>query len=278
MPFGQPDAFLPAFASPDPHPERAVWLLFRRSEILVSDTERPIAPVLRDPQSLGLTPLRTHYLGVLSEQHFFAAEVAQDSLPPAGWSFRGLRTLFAAADDGLVSLAGRALQLLEWDRTHQFCGACGGATVPRLTERSRECPACELVVYPRLSPVVMCLVRRDDALLLARSPRFPKGVFSALAGFVEAGETLEQCVAREVVEEVGVQVKNLRYFASQPWPFPHSLMIAFFADHAGGEIKVDGIEIEAADWFDSGNMPQLPAKISIARRLIDAAMGEIAAR
>jgi NAD+ diphosphatase len=123
----------------------------------------------------------------------------------------------------------------------------------------------------------MCLVRRGRELLLARSPRFPKGVYSALAGFVEPGETLEQCVAREVHEEVGVRVTNLRYFASQPWPFPHSLMIAFFADHAEGEIKVDGIEIEAAQWFDCGNLPQLPAKISIARRLIDAAMGEIAA-
>jgi NAD+ diphosphatase len=278
MPFGQPDAFAPGFALPDPHPERAVWLVFRRGEILVSEAASPIAPVATHPEALGLGTVRRQYLGALNGEHFYAAEVAPEAAAPSGWAFRGLRTLFGTADDSLVALAGRALQLVEWDRTHQFCGACGAPTVARLSERSRECPPCALVLYPRLAPVVMCLVRRGRSLLLARSPRFPKGVFSALAGFVEPGETLEQCVAREVREEVGVRVNNLRYFASQPWPFPHSLMIAFFADHAGGEIEVDGVEIEAANWFDVGNLPQLPAKISIARRLIDAAMGEIAAQ
>ena len=125
------------------------------------------------------------------------------------------------------------------------------------------------------APAVMALVRRDRKLLLARSPRFPKGMFSALAGFVEPGETLEQCVEREVYEEVGIRMRNLRYFASQPWPFPHSLMIAFFAEHDSGDIRIDGIEIEQAQWFEIDNLPQLPAKISIARRLIEAATGEM---
>jgi NAD+ diphosphatase len=277
MPFGQPAAFSPAFAPPQPAPEQSVWLIFRRTELLVSEAPLPEPPYAAHPESLGLRALRSHYLGTLSGRHVFAAEAAPDDEAPPGWTFRGVRALFGAAEDALVALAGRALQLVEWDRTHAYCGACATATAPRLTERSRECPACGLVVYPRLAPVVMCLVRRDSALLLARSPRFPKGVYSALAGFVEPGETLEQCVEREVFEEVAVRVANLRYFASQPWPFPHSLMIAFFADYAGGEIKVDGVEIEAANWFSAGNLPQLPAKISIARRLIDAAMGEMAA-
>jgi NAD+ diphosphatase len=116
----------------------------------------------------------------------------------------------------------------------------------------------------------MALVRRGRQILLGRSPHFPAGMYSALAGFVEPGETLEQCVAREVLEEVGVQISNVAYFASQPWPFPHSLMIAFTCDWSGGEVRPRAGEIEAADWFDVLQLPKLPSKISIARRLIDA--------
>ena len=133
------------------------------------------------------------------------------------------------------------------------------------------CPSCGLLAYPRISPVVMVLIRRGDDFLLARGPHFKPGVFSALAGFVEAGETLEQCAVREVREEVGVEITNLRYFKSQPWPFPDSLMIAFFADYAGGTITPDPSEIEAADWFPRSALPLLPDPVSIARQLIDAA-------
>jgi NAD+ diphosphatase len=277
MPFGQPPGYEPALAPPDPAPERSLWFVFRGTEMLVCEPgESGCVPRLAGPDELRLTAARRLYLGMLRGDHCFAAEVHAEAELPTGWAFRGLRQLFGTADDATLGVAGRALQLVDWDRTHAFCGACGQPTRLREGERARECTACGLVVYPRLAPVVMCLVRRGRELLLARSPRFPKGVFSALAGFVEAGETLEQCVAREVFEEVGLRVSNLRYFASQPWPFPHSLMIAFFADYAGGEIKVDGVEIEAAHWFSVGLLPQLPAKISIARRLIDAAMGEMA--
>jgi NAD+ diphosphatase len=121
----------------------------------------------------------------------------------------------------------------------------------------------------------MALVRRGEALLLARSPHFPAGMHSALAGFVEPGESLEHCLVREVREEVGIEVTNLRYFSSQPWPFPHSLMIAFNCDYAGGELKPDPAEIEAAAWFTPDNLPMLPNKISIARRLIDATLAQM---
>ncbi len=275
MPFQQPALYEPAIAPPEPRPERALWYLFQDSHLLVSEPAGEL-PVIPDPESLGVPARSPQYLGTLGGRHCFAASVPMEVSAPAGWVFRGLRGLFQRLGDDELALAGRALQLVAWDRTHAFCGACGTATFARTSERARECPKCSLVVYPRLAPVVMCLVRRGDELLLARSPRFPEGVYSALAGFVEPGETLEQCVHREVREEVGVRVSNLRYFASQPWPFPHSLMIAFFADHAGGEIAPDGVEIESAGWFRSGGLPRLPARISIARRLIDAAMVEIA--
>ena len=191
-----------------------------------------------------------------------------------------MRALFGVLDDAQFALAGRALQIVDWDRTHQHCGKCGGPTVARLDERARECAGCGLAVFPRLAPAVMGLVRRGQELLLARSARFPEGLYSALAGFVEPGETLEQCLEREVYEEVEIRIRNVRYFASQPWPFPHSLMVAFFAEYCSGDIRPDGEEIVDARWFDVRNLenlPRLPARISIARRLIDAAMGEMLA-
>jgi NAD+ diphosphatase len=132
-----------------------------------------------------------------------------------------------------------------------------------------------MIAYPRVTPAIMALVRDGHRLLLGRSPHFRRGSFSVLAGFVEPGETLEQCVAREVREEVGVEVKNVRYFESQPWPFPHQMMIAFFADYAGGELRVDTRELEHADWFEPDKLPPIPGKMSLARRLIDAAVGEM---
>jgi NAD+ diphosphatase len=228
-------------------------------------------PFARGLEAFGIEPLRTLYLGTLGGTHLYAAEAAPKSEPPEGMSWQGLRTLFSVLEDAHFALAGRAVQLVDWDRNHQFCGRCGGATQAKADERGRVCPACRLTFYPKISPAVMALVRKGREILLGRGPHFPPGMYSALAGFVEPGETLEQCIAREVLEEVGVSVTNVRYFASQPWPFPNSLMIAFFCDFAGGEINPQETEIEAAEWFDVFQLPRLPSKISIARRLIDAA-------
>ena len=280
MPFQWPGDYAPAIQPPIEPPERSLWFVFRGPELLVTAAPDVALPHCNHPKTLGIMPQRIQYLGVLGEQHCFSAEAAAGVAAPQGWVWQGLRALFGALDDAQFALAGRALQIVDWDLTHQYCGACGAATVARKSERSRECPGCGLVAYPRLAPAVMGLVRRERELLLARSPRFPEGMYSALAGFVEPGETLEQCLEREVYEEVGIRVCKVRYFASQPWPFPHSLMIAFFADYCSGEICVDGTEIEDARWFDVRNfenLPRLPARISIARRLIDAAKGEMLA-
>jgi NAD+ diphosphatase len=224
-------------------------------------------------QSLGIVPLRALYLGTLGETHCYAAEVAGDHPAPAGMAWQGLRALFSVLDDAHLALAGRALQLVDWDRNHWFCGRCATPTAARQEERSRRCPACGLTVYPRISPAVMALVRRGQELLLGRGPHFPPGMYSALAGFVEAGETLEECLAREVQEEAGIEITNIRYFASQPWPFPNSLMIAFVCDWAGGEPRAQEGELEAVDFFPIGRLPKLPGRISIARRLIDSVVG-----
>ena len=182
-----------------------------------------------------------------------------------------VRSVYGLAGAEAFALAGRASQLMDWRKNHRYCGRCGTPTTMKTTEFSMACPACGLLAYPRISPAVMVLIGRGDELLLARSPHFKPGIFSALAGFVEAGETLEQCAVREVREEVGVEISNLRYFRSQPWPFPDSLMLAFFADYAGGEITPDPSEIEAAGWFSRSALPPLPDSASIARHLIEAA-------
>lgn len=280
IPFQWPAGYTPAVQPPTEFPEHSLWFVFRGTELLVTAPPTVALPHCTHPNSLGMMPARIQYLGVLGGQHCFSAELGAGAAAPQGWVWQGLRGLFGALEDAQFALAGRALQIVDWDRTHQYCGACGAVTAVRTSERSRECLGCGLVVYPRLAPAVMGLVRRGRELLLARSPRFAKGVYSALAGFVEPGETLEQCLEREVHEEVGIRVREVRYFASQPWPFPHSLMIAFFADHESGEIRIDGTEIEDARWFDVENfenLPRLPARISIARKLIDAAIGEMRA-
>ncbi len=276
MPFQWPANYEPAIVAPDPQPEDAWWFVFRGNDLLVC-----AAPPILVPRASGLGDFafevrRTLYLGSLSGTACFCVEVDTETGTPEGWAWQSLRTLYGVLDDSLFALAGRALQLVGWDRTHEYCGACGTKTKPRSIERSRECPACGLLAYPRIAPAVMCLARRGRELLLARGPHFAQGMYSALAGFAEPGETLEQCVEREVGEEVAIRVANLRYFGSQPWPFPHSLMIAFFADYAGGEIVIDRSEIEDARWFAIDALPRLPAKVSLAQRLIVAAMAEIA--
>jgi NAD+ diphosphatase len=279
MVLATPDRFTAQITPPAELRVPALWFAFQGAQILVMrDGAGARLPSAVNPGELGLVATRSQYLGVLGDQHCFACELREDAAPPPGMHLSGLRALFGAVDESLFALAGRAFQIVDWDRSHQFCGRCGTPTRHRTGERARECPSCGQVHYPRIAPAVMALVRRDDELLLARSPHFPPGMYSALAGFVEPGETLEQTLMREVKEEVGINVTNLRYFASQPWPFPHSLMVAFFADYAGGEITPDPAEIEAADWFTVKRLPPaLPGKISISRRLIDAALQELGA-
>jgi NAD+ diphosphatase len=275
-------------------PGEAHWFLFRGDELAVeiapstvpSDDPRVKArpawarlPLHKNHNWLGASATRALYLGRLGGVQCWAAELPEGAEAPAGLSWAGLRALYSILDDAHFALAGRALQLVAWDRTHRFCGRCGTATEAKREERARVCPTCKLAAYPRLAPAVMALVhRRNEAqseLLLARSPHFPAGMYSALAGFVEPGESLEQCLEREVHEEVGVRVNNIRYFASQPWPFPHSLMIAFICEWVSGEVKAQETEIEDAKWFKVLQLPKLPSRISIARRLIDSVCQEL---
>jgi NAD+ diphosphatase len=209
------------------------------------------------------------YLGELDGEPCFARALSHDDAAPEGTSRVALRQLFGALPDEVFGIAGRALGLTAWDRDHRFCGRCGAETERSAVERVRTCMRCNHGAYPRLSPAVIMLVERDGKALLARNARFTLPFFSTLAGFVEVGETLEQAVAREVAEEAGVAIDDIRYFGSQPWPFTGSLMIGFTARWAGGEIVADPTELADAGWFAPDAIPHVPPKLSIARELID---------
>ena len=262
--------FSPAVVPPGEREEPAWWFAFRGNELLVrQDSESVSLPSLRDFAELGLPHGGEHFLGRLDGRACYALDIPEGTQAPRGMTYEGLRKVFGRLEEGLFWVAGRAIQIVEWDRTHRFCGRCGATLRNRTQERAKECPQCGLLQFPRLAPAVIVLVERGNQLLMARSRHFAPGVYSVLAGFVEPGETLEEAVKREVREEVGVEVKDIRYFGSQPWPFPHSLMIGFVAQYAGGEIRINAEELEDAGWYTADRLPGQPGKISIARRLID---------
>jgi NAD+ diphosphatase len=265
--------FTPASLAPDA-PTPTAWVLnFVGRDLLVPEGEaialQPLGSGGVAVATLGGSTASTgpqrHYLGRLDGLDSWAQAVLD--VPP-GWKRVPLRAAMMAFEPPLAALAGRAAQVLEWDRTHRFCGVCATPTELHPGERSRVCPACRHTVYPRVSPAMMALVWRPGELLLARAPHFAPGMYSALAGFVEAGESLEDCVHREVAEEVAVQVADLRYYGSQSWPFPHSLMLAVSARWTSGEIVSQPGEIEHAQWFPLDALPVIPARFSVAGHLI----------
>ncbi|UBF27653.1 NAD(+) diphosphatase [Kovacikia minuta CCNUW1] len=262
--------FTPGVIPPAQQSSPAWWFAFAGSKLLVNLEGHPdLLPKLVSLTEIGLVPVRSQFLGTLNETPCYAAELPKDAILPQGMGLRGLRDLYGTLDDDLFALSGRAIQIVEWDRTHQFCGHCATPTTQLPHERAKRCPNCGLVNYPRLSPAVIVLVSRGDEILLARAPRFPPGMYSILAGFVEPGESLEETVVREVREEVGIEIEDIRYFGSQPWPFPNSLMIGFTATYARGEIVIEPQELTDAAWFHKHHLPPIPPKLSIARKLID---------
>jgi len=256
--------FLPA-VQPQIAASGLAWcLVFVDGKLLLPESEgAELAP--HPWQEFEPVATARHYLGRLDDTDCWAMTLPE---VPAGWRPVPLRAAMMQFAEPVMGVASRAAQILEWDRAHRYCGVCATPTVMNPNERARICPNCGHVAYPRISPAMMALVWRDNELLLARSPSYAAGRYSALAGFVEAGESLEECVVREVHEEVGVQVRDLRYFGSQSWPFPHSLMVAYTALWVGGEIVPEPGEIEHAAWFSIDALPDIPPRFSIAGHLI----------
>lgn len=247
--------------------ELARWYIVRRSELLTT-------PEGTVPVAYGLAELRVEtegpavFLGLDGEVPCWAVGVADDAADPEPLWWQALWVLGMEWDTDAWMLAGRAVQLVEWVRTNRYCGRCATPMVEAAGERARRCPTCALTAYPRLAPAVIVLIRRGEEALLAMGRGFGQ-MYSTLAGFVEPGENLEEAVRREVFEEVGVTLGRVDYVGSQPWPFPHSLMVGFDAEWESGEIAVDGTEIIDAGWYRRHDLPRIPPTMSIARRLID---------
>lgn len=262
--------FIPAIKPTSEGMRSSWWFAFREDKLLVEEKDKVVTiPFIRDLTDLNLDPIRKQYLGELDGSPCYSAELVEDAVSPRGMQFLGLRKLFERTGEDLFGIAGKAFQIVDWDRNHQYCSRCGAPNETKSDERAKVCPKCGMLHYPRLSPAIIVAVINDNQILLAHADRFLSGFYSVLAGFVEPGEAFEDCVKREVKEEVGITVKNIRYFGSQPWPFPNSLMVGFTADYDSGEISIDGIEIKDAGWFKANDLPRIPGKISIARRLID---------
>jgi NAD+ diphosphatase len=267
MTSNSPLAFVPGHKPPEDPGNSPLCFAFRKRELLVLENGQ--LPQVEAIDENGIEAVRRQYLGCLDGSHCYSLELEPNVATPKGMDFRDLRMLFGSLSAGCHAVAGRAVQIVEWDKTHQFCGACGQKTVLADLDRSRSCPDCNIPMYPRLSPAMIVAVERGNEVLLGRSPHFPPGIFSCLAGFVEPGESAEEAVIREVYEETRIVCKNVRYFSSQAWPFPNSLMLGFTAEYESGEIDTGEDELEDAKWCAADDMPNIfPGNISISQWLL----------
>ena len=261
--------FIQLLKYPEKFTGENIVLVYHDMEILVEkNREEKILP--------GYHSISTYYdlsvspvpLGIMDGVFYSAIHVDDKTDIPDDTEFINVRFLYRTTDEDLFYLAGLGRQLADWDGTFRFCGRCGTRTENNPGERAKLCRSCGHISYPRISPAVICSVKKGNEILLARGVKFTRKVYSVLAGFVEPGETLEETVSREIMEETGISVKNIKYFGNQPWPFSSSMMIAFTSEYESGEIRIDEKEILDAGWFTPDNLPMLPSPYSIARRLI----------
>jgi NAD+ diphosphatase len=257
----------------DAHPQPGSYcFVFQKGKLMVAETSSQLCRVPRfsDLPAAWFQNENALYLGSMDDWGCFTVEIEDSADPSESCRPADLRSLYDCMGERELSVAGFASQIIQWDQNYRYCGRCGSRASDSQRERAKICPDCGLVNFPRLSPSIIVAVTRGEEILLACARSFRLNFYSVLAGFVEPGETLEQCVEREIEEEVGIKVRNIRYFGSQSWPFPDSLMVGFTADHDSGEICIDNHEIVDAGWYRADNLPKIPGRISIARRLIDA--------
>jgi NAD+ diphosphatase len=264
------DRYSPSLVPETANDKPAWFFVFNKDKLLVkAAADTLIAPFKTTVDELKLRILETYYLGKLDGCDCYCIETDETEDLPEGMFFKRFISLLERIDAEIFALAGRGYQILNWDKKNRFCGSCGFPTERKADEWAKVCQKCGNVIYPKISPAVIVGVIKENQILLAHSKNFKEKFFSIIAGFVEPGETFEDCIKREVYEEVGLKVKNLKYFGSQPWPFPDSLMVGFTAEYESGEIIVDGIEITAAGWYTGDNLPNKPTNASIAGRIIE---------
>jgi len=252
--------------------KESYYVVFSGYELLVADEQQFWQPI---PESIwrfiGFAPREQQFLGAYHQHPVYGVEMDLNLFAaPQGYHWESLRGLLGrgAIEEAEFNLVGCALQISAWDRDHQYCGRCGNMTVPHSSDRARRCENCEMDFYPRLSPCVIMLITRGEDCLLARHSKSRGNWYSTLAGFIEPGESVENALHREVSEEVGIRVHNLRFFTSQPWPFPGQLMLGFHAEYHSGDIVLDDPEIEDARWWHFSDLPPVPPPGTLSGKLI----------
>jgi NAD+ diphosphatase len=263
-------SFVPGVELPLEEKTDDLWFVFKGGKLAVEVIEDKVAiPSASKIEKYKQRLKHVHYLGKLRGRQCYTAEMEDIIAVEEDFKFGDLRTIMPNLDSDIFFVSGRAIQIINWDKEHKYCGRCGALMEQKSGERAKVCSECGLTNYPRISPAIIVAVTKGKELLLAHNRNFKPGMYSVIAGFVDPGETFEECVQREVMEEVGIRVKNIRYFKSQPWPFPNSLMVGFTAEYESGEITPDGVEIEEAYWYTADNLPSIPSKVTIAGKLIN---------
>ncbi len=247
-----------------------VCFVFYEGQLIVKFNANEInIPRRREIEELGLTINKEYCFGEFNIGKCYIIECEDIKRLPMNFQIISLYQLGQIVDEEIFLIAGRANHLLNWDNSHKYCSRCGSPNINKEDERAKVCTKCGTVTYPVICPAIIVAITRGDEILLAHNKNFEDNMYSIIAGFVDAGEDLESTVKREVLEEVGIKIKNIKYYGNQTWAFPNSLMIGFFAEYESGEIKVDGKEILDAAWFKKDNLPNLPKKMSIARKMIN---------
>jgi NAD+ diphosphatase len=244
-----------------------VWFIFYNSALLLQRGPHGshVLPRGEKPPVPPAGPL--HQLGQYRDLPYVAYATLQ-APNPNEWDSPDLRAAYELIELDLHPFVNKGFELIYWDRQSQYCSVCGTPTQPS-TAISKSCPACAQEIFPTLTPAVLVLVRKGDSILLARAHNFKEPFYSILAGYLEPGENLEECVRREVLEETGVIVGRVSYFGSQSWPFPSNMMIGFVADYESGEVKLQKKELESGAFYTRDNLPRLPKRFSLSRRMID---------
>ena len=251
--------------------EESICFIYNKNKVLISvEKERIKLPLKAEVENIEECISHSYYLGLFDGRKCFGITVKESFKVPQQYKWNVINDEIWLNDKELYFITIKGMQLLEWDIASTYCGYCGGKNERKVDERAKICTACGKVLYPRISPAIIVGVKKEKEILLAHNANFKDGLYSIIAGFVEQGETLEQAVKREVYEEIGIKVKNIKYVSSKPWSSGDSLMMGFTAEYESGEIQVDGIEITDAGWYSKDKLPKiLPLKVTTAREIID---------
>ncbi len=262
--------FIRAYPPSQAASERAYWLPFIKDEILVESYGKEIALIQADNQEIQarLQTQEVLYIGTFDGVPCMTCEIESAFVIPDGWRALSLRALFSKLDEVAYGVVGYALQLLYWRHTSHFCPVCGHIPQDEIGTWGRHCPHCGHTAYPHVTPAILALVHDGERMLLTHKPGWGKR-YSCIAGFAEPGESLEECVQREVYEEVGLEVTDIQYVGSQPWPFPHQLMVGYTARYVDGTLRLEEQELDDALWFGTDALPEMPPPMSLAYHIID---------